>query len=122
MADYSYEITGNYELWRTSAHQVTVIPNDGWQDESEIIPAKVVKIAWDEQFIITEQQLLEQTSSNNLTDTYGEPSNDFAYWILDTTLRKVYGPFDNKEELKMEMEKLNIPTTLKLKDVESYRK
>lgn len=121
MADYSYEVGDDYELWRTSAHEIHVIPKDGWQDKSEIIPAKVVRIAWDEQFVIAEQQLLQRRSSNDPTDSYKEPSEDFAYWILDTTAKKAHGPFVDEEVLKMEMERMKIPLTLKLKDVESFR-
>ena len=121
LADYSYDVAGNYELSRSSAHQVSVIPKDGWSDESEIIPPKVVKIAWNEQFVIAEQQILQPRTPNDPTDSYEEPSNEFAYWILDTTNRKSYGPFIDKEQLKAEMKRMNIPETMKLIDVESYK-
>lgn len=112
LADYSYDVAGNYELSRSSAHQVAVVPKDGWQSDSEIIPPKVVKIAWDEQFVIAEQQLL-------MSD--GEPTDEYAYWVLDTKARQSYGPFTNEEQLKEEMMKMEISSSLQLKDIEFYK-
>ena len=62
---------------------------------------------------------LQPRTPNDLTDSYEEPSNEFAYWILDTTNRKSDGPFIDKEQLKAEMKRMNIPETMKLIDVES---
>lgn len=120
--DFSYKVAGNYVLERTSAHQVFVVPQDGWSNETPIIPTKVVEIAWNHQFVIAKQQGLKRCYPDNPENTYEMPDeNVFNYWILDTKQPKAYGPLD-KQRFETMRKSLFVPDELVLKSVDSYRK
>jgi hypothetical protein len=116
ISDYSYDVAGGYQLDRTSSHEISVVPLGGWSDKSQIIPPKVVKIAWNERYVIAEQQELEPNPNG-----VEEPINKYHYWILDTGLKHTYGPFD-KENFEIKKKEFKISESLKLKDARSFRK
>lgn len=134
--DYSYDVAGDYQLVRSSAHEIKVTPKSGWTEDTPIIPSKVVEIAWDKKFVIAKQQGLKRKYPDNPDNTYMEPDeNVINYWILDTEKPygplnekeknllkpKIYGPF-NKEQFKEQRSLLKVPEVLILKDVKSYKK
>ena len=117
LSDYSYNVANNYMLVRSSGHEIKVVPIDGWTNEDEIIPAKVIEIDWNDRYIIAKQAGLKVESSNS---NYEIPDpTKIYYWILDTNEMKRYGPYsENEFNNKLIEFKL---TDLRLKDVESYR-
>jgi hypothetical protein len=70
-----------------------------------LFPTKVVEVAWDNRFIHAKRE-----ARNSQLD----------YWILDTSVPKILGPFDEATFLKKRSE-LSIPDKLVLKDVYSFR-
>ena len=120
-ADFSTKLCGDYYVHRTSAHQIHVSPMR-WNDNTPIIPTKVIELGHDQKFIIAKQKHLKLRSPNNPKDTYMEPNSKVgSYWILDVTIPKVYGPLRSKEFFKKRTE-LNVPKKLTMKDVYKYRK
>jgi hypothetical protein len=82
------------------------------------IPSEVVKLAWNERFVIAKQHIPQwQIPKRTLLQ---ELLPHFQYWILDASNHKVYGPFD-KSEFKKQRTALGVPDTLVLKRVSSYR-
>jgi hypothetical protein len=121
MQDFDYPVAGNYKVFRSSAHQIKVVPSGGWSQNTPIIPTKVVEIAWDQTFVLVKQQQLRRRSPNNPQDTYEEPDpGKYAYWILDTSLPKVYGPL-TAEEFRDKRAEMKINKALTLRDVYSYK-
>lgn len=56
LGDYDIQLPGNFSVVRTSGHQVTISPqlsSHSWG--SPIVPAKVVQVAWNEEYIIAKQ-------------------------------------------------------------------
>jgi hypothetical protein len=117
VTDFSYDVSNNYELTQNNPLDVYVLPKDGYEKESEIIPPKVVKIAWNDRFVIAKQQVIKEPKKSE--NGIGKPTNAFNYWILDTKIRQRYGPF-NKKTFDKKLKVFGIPNSLKLQDVESY--
>jgi len=117
--DYEYQVADGYKLVRSSAHMIQVVPNDGWRSDDEIIPAKVVEIAWNHEYVIAKQLGMVRRSHEE-NDTYMVPDvSQVYYWILYAPEGKRYGPFDEAEfQNKLIEFKL---TNLTLKDVKDYR-
>jgi hypothetical protein len=120
LADYSYDLPGDYSIVRTSAHQVTIAPKiseSNWG--SDIIPKKVTEVAWDDNYILAKQLgLMNDPSSSN---GYQIPNNDeFYYWIIEFKNGEVFGPLDEEGFIKMKND-LGIFDDLILKNVETLK-
>ncbi|WP_209020961.1 DUF3997 domain-containing protein [Evansella clarkii] len=120
LADYSYDLPGDYSIVRTSAHQVTIAPKiseSNWG--SDIIPKKVTEVAWDDNYILVKQLgLMIDPSSRN---GYQIPNNDDIYfWIIEFKTREVLGPLDDEGFIRMKHE-LGILDNVILKNVEDLK-
>lgn len=117
VSDYSYDLVGGYKVTSSSAHEVKVVPQSSVG--IPMIPAKVIEIAWDNTFILAKQQGLKKQSENS---SYMIPDEKtIHYWIINASQHKIYGPLDDDEFIK-ERKKLNVSDSLKLKNVDSYKK
>lgn len=115
--DYEYDIcNGSYTLHRSSAHSIVVTPKEGYYKETEIIPEKVVEIAWDNKYIIAKQYGMKKKSLNSMYEIPDE--TDVNYWILNTENKERYGPF-SYEGFILKLKEYNI-MHLELKSVISY--
>ncbi|MBU9713694.1 DUF3997 domain-containing protein [Evansella tamaricis] len=116
MADYDVELPGNYSILRTSAHQVTIAlktGEDSWG--SEIIPAKVTEVGWDENYIIAKQVKL--TQDKNRENNYKIPDEqNYQYWILSIETGDLTGPLD-EGRLTDKRKEYKISDAIILKDV-----
>lgn len=119
LQDFSKNITNGYVLYRTSSHEIFVAPENGWNDKVEIIPSKVLKVNYYNEFILVERQGLKMRKPNDSLDLYKIPDeNVMNYWILDT--KKNYS-FKNltRIEFQEKLKLLKIPE-VKLIDVYDY--
>lgn len=120
-SDFHAPACGGYSIWRTSAHQISVVPDDGWTASTPIIPTKVIECDFDDRFVIAKRQGLKRRSPGDPNDTYEEPDPSvFDFWILDTSAPKVFGPLSEAEFNRMRTE-LRVPTKLRLKDVYEFK-
>lgn len=117
--DYSYDVgNGSYTLHKNSAHNIEVSPKDGYYSETQIIPEKVIEIAWNNQYVIAKQYEMKKKT---IDSTYEIPDETVInYWILDTENKKRYGPF-SYEEFILKIQEYNI-ANLELKPVGFYIK
>ncbi|WP_459213187.1 DUF3997 domain-containing protein [Aquimarina rhabdastrellae] len=118
--DFTKELPNGYMIFRSSSHQIQIVPEDGWGNETPIIPTKVLKLNIHDEFVIAYRQGLMERSPNDPNDSYMLPDpNKFDYWILDTKTPKSYGNLtkNNFEKTKIE---LKIPKSIKLIDVYEY--
>jgi hypothetical protein len=106
--DFNLPLAGKYQLWRTSSQDVHISPRS-YDRTTPMIPTKVVEIAWDNRFILAKREAIERLNQNT-----------FDYWILDTSLPKVFGPFD-ESTFQFKRADLAVPEKLILKDVYSFR-
>jgi hypothetical protein len=74
LADYSYRLAGDYELNRLSANDIKVMVKTESNVPGNMIPSKVVKIAWNDTYIIAEQQGFKRQFPN-------DPNETIKYWI-----------------------------------------
>jgi hypothetical protein len=117
--DYCYDIVGGYQLERSSSNMEMIIPKGVFSSNDPQIPPRVVKIAWNDQYIIAQQQNLSTISSRNVTRNIPDASMIY-YWILDTKIPKVYGPY-SINEFQIMIHELGITKPLIMKNVEYYR-
>lgn len=121
LGDYDIELPGKYSVVRTSAHQVTISPqqsSSSWG--SPIVPAKVVQVAWNENYILAKQLGLKQDP--NKTNYYEIPDETKEYyWILNVRTKEAYGPL-NKQDFDNKKKELLISDTIVLKDLNKYTK
>ena len=114
-SDFAAPLVGNYQLVRTSAHQVTIVPIGGWSEGTPTIPSKVVEVAFDDRFILAKRQHLKPRPNSG----YEEPvAGEFDFWILDTGDPKTFGPFD-EAEFGVKREELGISDRIQLRDANS---
>jgi len=110
MGDYRFAVGGGYMLSRSSANNVKVVPESGGYRHVPIIPVKVIKIGFDEQFVIALRQQM---------NGFDPVPNGLDYWILDTSIPAVYGPL-NLEQFNLKRADLKVPSSLSLKDVKEF--
>jgi len=118
--DYDYDVgNGSYTLHRSNAHSITITPKEGYTKETEIIPEKVVEIAWNNQYVIAKQYGMKRAYPDNPNNIYKIPDESIVnYWILDTENKERYGPY-TYEEFLIKLQEFNI-IDLELKPVRSY--
>jgi hypothetical protein len=118
---FSAELVGEYSVHRSSDHEIE-IATEGWIDKKPpSIPSKVIECVVHQHLTLAKRQGLQRRSPNNPKDTYMEPDPAaFDYWILDTKQPKVFGPM-SLAEFNIKREKLEIPASVKLRDVDSFR-
>ncbi|MCL1920017.1 MAG: DUF3997 domain-containing protein [Kiritimatiellaeota bacterium] len=121
--DFEAELCGGYLLFRSSVHQIIVVPPTRiWNDTTPHIPTKVVEIGHDKRFIIAKRNELERRYPDDPNSTYMQPAHDvFDYWILDTSIPEVYGHL-TQEEFTQKRHALGVPDNIVLKDVYKFRK
>ena len=118
--DFTKDLTGGYNLYRNSAHEVFVAPDDGWNDEIAIIPSKVLKVNTFKEFIIAERQGLKRRNPNDSLDGYEIPDEKVKdYWILNSDKNYVLKKLE-LNDFKKKMESLRIPSKTELIDVYEY--
>jgi hypothetical protein len=116
--DYSYDLSGGYRVFRSSSHQITVVPQPGPHEGTlPTIPPEVVEIAWDDSFILAKQQALKPRARD---DAYELPVPDhFRYWILVLKRPIALGPLSEGEFQAKRLE-LGIDHRLQLREVGSF--
>lgn len=118
--DFTKDLTGAYNLYRNSAHEVFIAPSNGWNDEIAIIPSKVIKVNIYKEFIIAERQGLKRRNPNDSLDGYEIPDEKVKdYWILNTDKNYVLKNL-KLNDFKKKMESLTIPKEIKLVDIYDY--
>lgn len=121
--DFSADLLDSYTLNRTSAHQVYIAWQGCVDDSLPRIPTKVLECAVHAPFILGKRQGLMRRSNYGPNDAYEIPDpNVLDYWILDT--RKpgnAFGPM-NFEDFVAKRKSLDIPESVTLRDVYTYRR
>ena len=123
-SDINAVLIGNYFLIETPRGDVNVSlldrdPSTPMEPSTVIIPPMVTKVTHDDRFVIAEQQHLRLQNSNPLDFPEVVPGK-FSYWILDTRIPKVFGPF-NPEEFPEKRKELGVNPTLKLRGTNEFR-
>ena len=120
VSDFSAELSNDYFIHHTSAHQIVVAPIS-FNDETPIIPTRVIEVGYDQNFIVAKQQLLERLNPDTPNDGLLAPIPDaFQYWILDFQAEKFHGPL-TLEDYRSKRTTLGVPETIQLSSVYDYR-
>ncbi|WP_411954864.1 DUF3997 domain-containing protein [Alkalibacillus sp. S2W] len=119
-SDYSIDLPGNYSIVKTSSHNVVISPQKDGVWKSSVIPAKVVEVAGNHQYIIAKQAKLKDDPETE-SDYLVPDKNNYNFWILEIETANVIGPLNNKD-FKKKREELKIPEDIVLKEVEELNK
>ncbi|WP_336734565.1 DUF3997 domain-containing protein [Chryseobacterium sp. VD8] len=118
--DFTKDLTGNYTLYRNSSQEIFIAPDDGWDSETAIIPAKVIKMNVYQEFIIAERYGMKRMNVHDSMDTLEIPDKESTdYWILNTEENYVLKNL-KKNDFKRKRESLKIPENISLIDVYEY--
>ncbi|UTR16887.1 DUF3997 domain-containing protein [Salipaludibacillus sp. LMS25] len=100
----------NYTFGNESQHNVFLYydENKDGVGDSAIVPAKLVKLNWDDHVIIAQQEKLSS----------GEPTGQYRYWIEDRDNRELIGANLTLQEFEELKKSLNI--NLELKELSEF--
>lgn len=116
--DYEYSLPNGYFVFATSTHQVSILHKDLAFLE---VPAKVVEIGWNEQFILARQQLLKKRGDFSGDDFQVPDVGKYQFWIIDLTGTNRIGPL-NAQAFAEKKKELGVPSGIKLKKASAYVK
>ena len=120
--DFTATLPNGYVLVRSSSHDIQVVPKDGWNSRTPIIPAKVLEIGIDGDFVVARRQGLKKRSPEDPDDFYLEPDPSVLdFWVLDTKKPAVFGPLD-EGQLAEKLAALGFADGIPRKDVYEYRR
>lgn len=121
LADFDIDLSDGYTIIRRSGHDVVIVTRiNEYMFSNDIVPPKVVEVAWNEDYILAKQLelVIDPNSHNNIP--IPDDKKDF-YWIIVTESGEVFGPL-TFEQFNTKKEELGIPNDLILKNVEEFRK
>jgi len=97
---------------------IQVVPKSGWHSDGDIIPEKVVEIAWNDRYVIAKQVGLKEAYPNDPNNSYMIPNeSEMYFWILDASERTRYGPY-SEDEFEEKLIEFNL-ADLVLRDVDA---
>ena len=94
VSDWSYKLPNNYEVWRINSKEI-IIKYVGDETVDAEIPSFVKEFSYDDRYVFTRN--IDDISRNNIFEE--------TYYALDTENQKVYGPFENIEEMRNQAQK-----------------
>ncbi len=89
VSDWSYKLPNGYEVWRINSKEI-IIKYVGDETVDAEIPSFVKDFSYDDRYVFTRN--IDDISQNNIFEE--------TYYALDTESQKVYGPFENIEEMQ----------------------
>lgn len=117
LGDYDIKLPNGYSIVRTSAHNVTISPQESENSwGAPLIPTKVVQVGWDDRYILAKQIGLKTDPRSSNGNQIPDESN-VKFWIMEMKTKKVIGPLDEKEFLNKKIE-LSISNELVLQDIQ----
>ena len=112
--NYELMLPNNYVLSACSANDASIRPQRVFTLSEPHVDAKVVEAGWDERFILAKQHPLRSigdpvVGNGGISQYVAVDHAVTNYWILDTAIPKVYGPFSKNEYLR-QREVLSVPS------------
>ncbi|WP_308698916.1 DUF3997 domain-containing protein [uncultured Thomasclavelia sp.] len=95
--DWKFSLPNGYEVWRINSSEIKVVSINN-NVGKEIIPSFVKEFAYDSQYVFTRN--IDNISTNNIFNE--------EFYILDTKSGMLYGPYNDMEDLRSNIEKLKI--------------
>lgn len=115
--DFSKNLTGGYKLYRNSSVDIFIAPDGGWDDETAIIPSKILKVNTYKNFIVAERENVKGGLPNDGLNNHKSLDKDF--WILNTDKNHVQKKL-SMNEYRRKLDSLKIPENIELIDVYKY--
>ena len=85
--DWAYsDLPKDYEIWRINTNEVALVKRISDTGADKVVPSYVSRIAWDENFILAQQQSDSDSTSQTI-----------SFYIVDVNSEDIYGPFSESE-------------------------
>lgn len=97
LGDWSYKLPNGYEVQHINSDRI-LITYARSEIDAEGIPSFIKEFSYDDRYVF----------SKNSEDIKGNKVRDEVYYALDTIERRVYGPFNNIEELTEKADEWNV--------------
>ena len=86
-SDWSFsDLPGDYEIWRINSKEIVLVKKTDDVLGESVVDAYVSKVAWDDNFILAQQE-------SNADNT----SNTVSFYIVDVNSENIYGPLTEDE-------------------------
>ena len=91
MGDWaSKPLTGNYEIWRFSVHNIALVERDGDHSSVILVEPEIYAVAWTDDYILLQHEAPEPDPED-----YGrEPHGELDYYVFLVDGEQVLGPYD----------------------------
>lgn len=91
MGDWaSKPLTGNYEIWRFSVHNIALVERDGDHSSVILVEPEIYAVAWSDDYILLQHEAPEPDPED-----YGrEPHGELDYYVFLVDGEQVLGPYD----------------------------
>lgn len=106
LSDFSRDVGEGYMLFRSSSHDVQVVPKDGWGSGSAIIPSKVIALNVYHEWVFAKRQGLKSDPTNPPMQIPDDTVFDFQ--ALNTKTNQVY-IFNDETQLRQFLKQQNVP-------------
>ena len=91
MGDWaSKPLTGNYEIWRFSVHNIALVERDGDHSSVILVEPEIYAVAWSDDYILLQHEAMEPDPE----DYSREPHGELDYYIFLVDGEQVLGPYD----------------------------
>jgi len=117
--DFEKPLTDNYTLNRASPEDICISPKEGWSDDEEIIPSKVVKLNVFENYIIAQRLESEDEKPYDGIDHKTSDKDRYDYWIIDSDKKQILKKLSYSQFLT-KLDSLKIPRNVKFIDVYEF--
>jgi hypothetical protein len=97
--DFAEDLGNGYYFYSNSSLDRFIAPKT-WNDDTPIIPSKVVRYKKQNGYVIAVREIIIMGSTGSRIAT-----GDLDYWLLDTSLPRVWGPM-SKSELEVQLVRL----------------
>ncbi|WP_159778007.1 DUF3997 domain-containing protein [Flavobacterium sp. 9AF] len=118
--DFQKSLTNNYNLNKSSSANIIISPKEGYINEEEIIPTKVVGVNVYENYIIAQRLVLENEKLNgNISNNKIAKKNSYDFWIIDSEKKQILKKLSYSQFL-IKCDSLKIPRSINLVDIYTY--
>ena len=118
--DFEKPLTDNYTLNRASSEDICISPKEGWSEDEEIIPSKVVKLNVFENYIIAQRLDSEDKKPyDDIDHNKNFVKQRYDYWIIDSDKKQIFKKLSYSQFLA-KLDSLKIPRNVKFIDVYEF--
>lgn len=99
--DYSYDLPGNYELWKINSFNYRVVCKNNNYDYKNI--SSVLEVAYNDDFILVKVGYFDADENGFVVDSTVQ-----GYYIIDVSKEEKLGTYENESQFNDEIDRLGV--------------